>query len=93
MAVHGCLRQVTRELGQQARLALALLLRSLLLRDACQFLADLRELEAAFLQDLRREALLFAQQTQQQVLGPDVFVAQPLGFLGCVGQDALALIG
>ena len=44
------------------------------------------------MQDLGREALLFAQQAQQQMLGADVLVVEPLGFLGAVGQHALALV-
>ena len=78
--------------ASRLRLALPLLRRSLLLRHAGQLFANLRQLEAALLQDLRGEALLLAQQAQQQMLGADVLVAQPLGLLGRIGQDALALV-
>ncbi len=64
----------------------------LLLRHAGQLFANLRKLQAALLQNLGGEALLFAQQTQEQMLGADVLVAQPLGFFGRIGQHALALV-
>jgi hypothetical protein len=92
LPVHGGLGQVAAELGQQAGLALALLRRSFLLRGAAQLVANLRQLEAALLQNLRGEALLFAQQAQQQMLGADVLVAQPLGFFRRIGQHPLALV-
>ena len=66
--------------------------RSFFLGDAGQFVANLGELEAALLQDLRGEALLFAQQAQQQMLCTDVFMAQALGFFRSIGQNALALV-
>ena len=44
------------------------------------------------MQDFGGEALLFAQQAQQQMLGADVLVVQPLGFFGAIGQHALALM-
>ncbi len=44
------------------------------------------------MQNFSREALLFAQQPQQQVLGTDVLVREPLGFLGGIGQHTLALV-
>src|SRR5215472_8284693 len=44
------------------------------------------------MQDFRGKAFLFAQQTQQQVLRPDVFVVQALGFFSAVCEDALALV-
>ena len=92
LPVHRGLGQVAGELGQQAGLALALLLRGLLLRDAGQLVANLRKLQAALLQDLRGEALLFAQQAEQQMFGADVLVAEALGFFRGVGQHALALV-
>ena len=51
-----------------------------------------REPQAALVQDLGGEALLFAQQAEQQVLGADVLVVQALGFLGAIRQHALALV-
>ena len=44
------------------------------------------------MQDLGREAFFFAQQAEQQVLGADVLVVQPLGFFRAIGQHALALV-
>ena len=42
-------------------------------------------------QDGGGHGTLFAQDAQQQVLGPDVVVQQPVGFLGGKLQDALGL--
>ena len=92
LPVHGGLGQVAAELGQQAGLALALLRRSFLLRHAGQLVANLRQLQAALLQNLRGKALLFAQQAQQQMFGADVLVAQPLGLFRRIGQHPLALV-
>ncbi len=92
LAVHGGLGEVAAELGQQAGLALTLLGRSFFLGDASQFVANLRQLEAALLQDLRGKAFFFAQETEEQMLGADVFVAEALGFLSRIRQDALALV-
>ena len=92
LPIHRRLGQVAAELGQQTRLSLPLLLRSLLLRHPRQLVADLRQLQSPLLQNLRRKALLLAQQSQQQMFGPDVLVSQPLGFFGCVRQHPLALV-
>src|SRR5579883_2741202 len=62
------------------------------LDHARQFLANRGEAQAAFVQDLRGEALFLAQQAQQQVLGADVLVVQPLGLFRAIGQHALALV-
>ena len=59
---------------------------------AGQFFANGGEPQPALVQDFGGEALFFAQQAQQQVLGADVLVIQPLGFFGRVGQHALALV-
>ncbi len=93
LAVHRGLGKVAAELRQQARLALALLSRRLLLGDAGQLVANLGELEAAFLQDLGGEALFFAEQAQQQMFCTNMFMAKALRFFRGVGQDALALVG
>ena len=69
------------------------LLRSFLLGDAGELVANLGELEAALLENFRGEAFFFAQQTEEQVFGADVLVAEALGFFSGVGQDALALVG
>ena len=52
LPVHGGLRKVAAELSQQARFALPRLRRRLLLRYTGQFVANLRQLRAALLQDL-----------------------------------------
>ena len=57
-----------------------------------QFLADGGKPQAALVQNLRGETLFFAQQPEQQMLGADVLVAQPLGFLGAISQHAFALV-
>ena len=44
------------------------------------------------MQNIRGEAFLFAQEPEQQMLGPDVLVVQPFGFLGAIRQHALALM-
>ena len=96
LLVHGALRQVARKLRKQRLLAAlpfaALLLRGLLLRRSLQFLADRRQAQPALGQDLRRKALLFAQQSQQQVFRADVLVRKPLGLFRRVRQHPLALV-
>src|SRR5262249_30825016 len=42
--------------------------------------------------DLGGETFFLAQQAQQQVLGPDVFVIQSLSFFSAIGQHALAFM-
>jgi hypothetical protein len=44
------------------------------------------------MQDLRRKRLVLAQQTQQQVFGSDVLVAQALSLFRAVRQHALAFV-
>ena len=44
------------------------------------------------MQDFRSEALLLTQQSEQQVLGANVLMAEALGLFGAVGQHALALM-
>ena len=46
--------------------------------------ADLAEIDVEVLQHVGRHAAAFLDQAQQDVLGADVFVVEPLGFL--VGQ-------
>ena len=92
------LRQVARELGQhRLLLLLALLLAAcgcrFLLCRALQLLADCRQTQPALHQDLRGEALLFAQKAEKQMFCSDVLVAQPLGLFGRVGEHVLALVG
>src|SRR5664279_5901664 len=57
-----------------------------------QFLPDGGEPQPPLVQNLGGEALLFAQQPEQKMLGADVFVAQPLGFFGPVRKHALAFV-
>ena len=89
--VHGGLREVAAELGQQ-RAFLGPRGGDLLALGTRQFLPNGGEPQPALVQDLRGEALLFAQQAEQQVLGADVLVVQPLGLFGAVGQNALAFV-
>ncbi len=58
----------------------------------CDFFANLREPQAAFAEDVGGEALLFAQQAEQQMLRADVLVIQALGFFRAVGEHAFALV-
>src|SRR5438093_862606 len=44
------------------------------------------------MQDFRSEALLLAQEAQQEVLGAYVLVAQPLGLFSAVSQYSLAFV-
>src|SRR5579864_662522 len=44
------------------------------------------------MQDLGGKTLLFAQQAEQQMLRPDMFVIQALGLFGAIGQNAFALV-
>jgi hypothetical protein len=60
LAVHGSLGQIARKFRQQRTFTLALRL-SLLLGGAGKLFADGREAQAAFVQDLGGEALLFSQ--------------------------------
>ena len=89
--VHGGLRQVAAELGQQ-RAFLGPVGRHFFALRARQLLPDGGEPQPALVQNFRGEALLLAQQAQQQVLGADVLVIQPLGLLGAIRQHALALV-
>ena len=73
LRIHGSLGQVTRELAQQGRLAVALGLRLFLCR-ACQFLADARQPQSTLMQNFGGEAFLFAQKSQQQMFSADVLM-------------------
>src|SRR5580704_11652240 len=85
------LREVAAELRQQ-RAFFGAAGRDLFGRGSSQFLANGREPESALVQDLSREAFLFTQQPQQQMLRSDMLMAQPFRFLGAVSQNALALM-
>ncbi len=45
-----------------------------------------------FPQEFSGKAFFFAQQSEQQMLGANVFVVQALGFFCRIGQDPLAFI-
>ena len=89
--VHGGLGEVAAEFGQQ-RAFLGPRGRDFLTLRTRQLFPDGGKPQTALVQDLRGEALLFAQQAQQQVLGADVLVIQPLGFFRAIGQHAFALV-
>ena len=89
--VHGGLGEVAAEFGQQ-RAFLGPVGGHFLALRALQFFADGGKPQAALMQNLGGEALLLAQQAEQQVLGADVLVVQALGLLGAIGQHALAFV-
>src|ERR1035438_3940443 len=90
-AVHGGLRKVAAELGQK-RAFLGPAGGHLFRRRALNLFANLGKAQAPLVQDLCGETLFFPKQAKQQVLGADVLVTEPLGFLGAISQDALALM-
>ena len=61
-------------------------------RRAGDLLANRRKPQSALMKDLGRKGLLFPEQPEQQVLGPNVFVIKTLGFFGAVGQNPLAFV-
>ena len=90
-AVHGGLRQIAAELAEQRTFLGAIGGHFFRARSGDLF-ADLREAQAAFMQNVRGETFLLAQQPEKQMLGSDVLVIQPLGLLGAIGEHALALV-
>ena len=93
LIIHGRLREIARELGEQRRLAVALRLGlHLLLRRALHFLADGLQLQSALVQNLGGKAFFFPQKSQQEVFGADVLVRKTLGLLGRIGEHTLAFI-
>ncbi len=90
LAVHGGLGEIAAELRQQR--AFLGTLRHLFALRTRQFFANGGKPQSALVQNLGGEALLFAQQAQQQVLGADVLVIQPLGLFRAISQHALALV-
>ena len=90
-AVHRGLRQIARELAEQRRF-FRLDQRLAVDNRSSQFLADRVQTQSALVQDFRSNALLFAQNSQQQVLGADMAMIQPLRFFGGVGENSLALV-
>ena len=59
---------------------------------ARQFFAQRRKPQPALLQNFRAKALLFAQDSQQQMFGADVLVPEALGLFGGEIQDALGFL-
>ena len=81
LVLHRRLGQVAAELGQQRRF-LDPRQRRLLVQELDDVLADRVQAHPLFHEDRRRDRALFAQDAEQQVLGPDVVVQQPIGFFG-----------
>ena len=92
MVVHGDLGKVARKFRQQRGLTLPLLRLGLFLRGTCKFLADGRQTETALMQNFGSEAFLFAQQTQEQVLGANVLMGETFRLFRGIGEHALTLI-
>ncbi len=79
--LHRRFGQIAAELGQQRRL-LAARQRCLLVQQLDDVLAHRVQPHPLFHQDGRRHGSLFAQNPEQQVLGADVVVQQPIGLFG-----------
>src|SRR5579859_1126925 len=92
LVVHRGLGQVAGELNQQAGFTIALRRRGLLLGRPRQLLTNGKQTQSALVQYLRCEALLFTQQSQQEMFRTDMLVREPLCFLRRVGQHPLAFI-
>ena len=88
LVLHRRLGQVAAELGEQRRL-LDPRQRRLLVQQLDDVLADGVQAHPLFHQDGRRHRALFAQDAEQQMLGADVVVQQPIGFFGRELQHAL----
>ena len=83
-------RQVAAELRQERRF-LRPRRRRLFVQQLDDVLAHAREAHALLVQDRRGDRALFAQEAEQQVLGADVGVQQPVGFFGRELQHALGV--
>src|SRR3954471_18960439 len=88
LVLHRRLGQVAAELGEQRRL-LDPGQRRLLVEQLDDILAHGVEAHPFFHQDRRRDRTFLAQDAEQQVLGADVVVQQPIGLFGRELQDAL----
>ena len=88
LVLHRRLGEVAAELGQQRRLLHARQ-RRLLVEERDDVLADRVQAHPLFHQDGRRDRALLAQDPEQQVLGPDVVVQQPIGLFGRELEHAL----
>jgi hypothetical protein len=92
LGIHGGLGEVAGELGEERGFAIALLLWGLFLGGTGELFADGEEFQTTLVQDLGGEALLFAQEPEEEMLGADVLVREALGFFGGVGEHALAFV-
>ena len=88
LVLHRRFGQVAAELGEQRRF-LDARQRRLLVEQLDDVLADGVEAHPLFHEDGRRDRALFAQDAEQQVLGADVVVQQPIGLFGGELQHAL----
>ena len=88
LVLHRRLGQVAAELGQQRRF-LDARQRRLFVQELDDVLAHGVEAHPLFHEDRRGHRALLAQDAEQQVLGPDVVVQQPVGFFGRKLQHAL----
>ena len=88
LVLHRRFGEVAAELGEQRRLLRARR-RGLLVQQLDDVLAHARQPHPLLVQDRRGDRPLLAQDAEQQVLGADVGVQQPVGFLGGELQDAL----
>ena len=88
LVLHRRFGEVAAELGEQRRL-LHPRQRRLLVEQRDDVLADGVEAHPLLHEDRRRDGALFAQDAEQQVLGPDVVVQETVRFLGRELEDAL----
>ena len=88
LVLHRRFGEVAAELGEQRRFLHARQ-RRLLVEQRDDVLADGVEAHPLFHEDRRRDRALFAQDAEQQVLGADVVVQEPVGFFGRELEDAL----
>ncbi len=88
LVLHRRLGQVAAELGEQRRF-LDARQRGLLVQQLDDVFAHRVEAHPLFHEDGRRHRTLFAQDAEQQMLGADVVVQQPIGFFGGKLQHAL----
>src|SRR5713101_6188313 len=91
LTFHGRLGEIAAEFGQQRSL-FGTVDRNLFSRGARHLLAQRGEPQAALLEKLRTEALFFAQDAQQQMLGAHVLVVQAVGLFRGIFQDAVAFL-
>ncbi len=90
LILHRRLGQVAAELGEQRRFFHARE-RGLLVQELDDVLANRVEAHPLFHEDGCRHRPFFAENAQQEMLGPDVVVQQPIGFFGSKLEDPLGL--